>query len=151
MISMKSIFVVTIKIFLISQVAAYKGWGDPACSEASNIQGSDCLCALGQFFESSNVYTSVKNFTASEPQSYGSCTVVLRTSTENCSVGQEYLRSGKSPALEKLKGNRGGMDYLITKCIDHQTSGEVQIFEDPQFTRPTPLSCNWNIIISENK
>lgn len=42
MLSIKSTFVVAIGLILVNQAAAYKGWGDPACSEASEITGSDC-------------------------------------------------------------------------------------------------------------
>ncbi|EGG09532.1 uncharacterized protein MELLADRAFT_104208 [Melampsora larici-populina 98AG31] len=151
MILIKSMLLVAIEIFLVSQVTAYMGWGDPVCYGSSEVKGEDCFNALSQFFDTSDVYTSEKNFTDSEAKSCGTCTVVLRTNTENCKVHQAHLIDGMSPRMEELSPPRGGMDYLVQKCASHGKNGDVLIFEDPEFTNPTAISCNWKIKISENK
>ncbi|EGG09750.1 uncharacterized protein MELLADRAFT_103821 [Melampsora larici-populina 98AG31] len=78
MISVKSIGIIAIEIFLVSLVSGYRGWGDPACYnlKSVNINPNDCLCALDQFFENSEVYTYTKPFTEeSDVKSHGTCSL----------------------------------------------------------------------------
>ncbi|KAH9819075.1 secreted protein [Melampsora americana] len=151
MISINSVLIVTSTIFLVSQVAAYRGWGSPACPgfDAVSIQESDCVQALHQFFETSEVYTHVKGSDPFNVESYGTCSVGL-SAGEGCKVREEYLRSPQSDLLEKMGGTRGGMDLLMQKCITgKQRPGTVKIPEDPTFDRPTPLACNFDVKITQ--
>ncbi|KAH9812203.1 secreted protein [Melampsora americana] len=153
----KSIFVATIEIFLLRQAAGSSapGWGEPRCfkSPTAKIQGTDCVEALHQFFATSDVYTSDRTSKTESDwkQSYGSCSVTLGTPDGGCEAHEEYLRSAKSPKIDNSGGERGGLDALITTCVDTVGFGLVSIPDDPEVIKDTPRSCTWQIEITPNK